>query len=99
MKKTNNLIKVIAGLVACFVLVIGNPLKTQAGWWDCFCGRHRVVTTFDRGTCATHPTSKSYCADCGQCMWIEIDYSRSGPHCYSTNPYEAPVCLICGHRK
>lgn len=99
MKKTNNFLKVTIGLVACFMVFIVNPLKADAGWWDCFMGNHRVVTSYDRGTCKTHPSSTSYCADCGKILWIEIDYSRNGPHYYSTDPYKTPICHLCGHRK
>ena len=99
MKKFRNLFKVVACLAVCFTVFIGNPIKTDAGWWSCFMGNHRIVTTSDRGTCQSHPSSTSYCADCGQVFWIQIDYTRSGPHYYSTDPYKKPVCKLCGKSK
>ena len=100
MKKSGSLIKVTACLVACLVLVISNPIKVEAGWWDCLWGNHRIVTYYVPPTCQTYGYSESVCGDCGKFYWREYAYEIGlGAHCYSTDPYKAPICQICGRRK
>ena len=97
MKKIKNLFKVAACLIACFMFVIGNPIKTEAGYWDCYFGHHNYEKTYVPSTCTSYGYTKLKCVDCGYNGGkIDLVYPS---HCFDTNPYKVPTCIHCGYKK
>ena len=99
MKKFRNLFKVVACLAVCFTVFIGNPIKTDAGWWSCAWNGHKLYTYYIPPTCQSYGYVESTC-DCGKYYWKETCWDIGlGAHCYSTNPREVPTCIYCGCTK
>ena len=97
MKKSSNLAKVTACLVACFVLVIGNPIKAEAGYWSCYFGFHNYEKHYIPGDCRHYGYTELICADCGHSDGkVATDFPR---HCFTTDPYQVPTCIYCGYKK
>lgn len=99
MKKTRNLFKVTACLVVCFALVIGNPIKADAGWLACYFGIHNFVQHYTPATCKDFAYYESICADCGESCGKVYNVAALGKHCFTTDPYEKPTCIYCGFKK
>lgn len=108
MKKSRSLIKVVACLAASFTILVGNPLMAGASQFkfeeyqrtqNCRSGHHyqAVVTVIPGRNCKEKAVVVFKCSNCG----CEIGRKEGGygPHCYPTNPYEAPICIYCGHRR
>ena len=103
MKKSKKVLKITAGLVACiaaFVMVLaGNPIKTEAGWWSCAWNGHKLYTYYIPSNCQNYGYAVSTC-DCGRYYYKFTNYEAGlGTHVYSTNPREVPTCLYCGCTK
>lgn len=95
MKKTSTIVKVTACLVACSMLLIGNPIKAKAGWWACLWGNHKFETVRVPATCTTYAHYDTYCPDCGKFFWRETVYTEYAPHSYGSNN----ACTVCGYVK
>ena len=106
MKKCGNLYKVIACVTACFMLLIGNPIKTNAVeyvfWKYLLCdlrGHHTEVTEYVNPTCYHLGYWVGYCTFCGDQTSFKYDYKSGYKHCYPTDPYKEPRCEKCGYNK
>ena len=96
MKKSRSLIKVVACLAASFTLVVGNPLMAEARGTCSYRHSFNNIRIIHATTCKSKDIWVFECTDCGETSSTTGLY---GPHCYPTDPYKAPICIYCGHRR
>lgn len=80
-------------------LLFTSAISASAKWpWEKEPCKHNKggYGTHYQGSCYIKEYYTYYCAACGEYRYTMIyDYV----HCYTTDPYKAPTCIYCGHKK